>query len=392
MEDIHNYRRQLERVVELIKTSQEISEENKNTILKFRDFLFSEGVGIPRIISYLFYSRKYARMLQKPFKEASESDIRAIIAQLNQEDLSENSKKGFKITLKRLYCFIEGKTKREDYPPNVEWISVTIHNNHSKLPEELLTEEEILNIISKCRNLRDKTLMSTLAESGCRISEIALMKIKNVSFEENGARITVAGKTGMRKILIINSAPYIQEWINQHPDNTNPDSYLWVGWDKEPLCYTRIAAILKKSAKDAGIRKRVYPHLFRHSRATLLASIMSDAGLKQYLGWTQGSNMASTYIHMSGTSTDAAILQLNGIKIHKEETKSKLEPKKCLRCRKLNRATNVVCGVCGLPLDQEEAERVLQKDMETQKANQLMEKLMGDPEVLELIKKKLTNP
>ncbi len=78
----------------------------------------------------------------------------------------------------------------------------------------MLTEDEILRIIRKCNNLRNKALLSALAEFGCRISEIGTMQIKHVSFEQYGTRLTVKGKTGMRKILVINCTPYLQEWIN----------------------------------------------------------------------------------------------------------------------------------------------------------------------------------
>lgn len=390
MENIHNYESQLKGVVERIQNSENILEVNKKTILRFKEFLLSENLSPSRIISYLNHALKYARMMNKPFSDADKDDIREIIANLNQLGLSENTKKGFKITLKRLYRFMKGITQAGVYPKNVEWLSVTIRNNHNKMPEELLTEEEVIEIIKKCKTLRDRALISVLAESGCRISEIALMKIRSVSFEEYGARLHVNGKTGMRKILIVNSSPYLQEWINQHPNNDDPNAYLWFNPRSEVLSYTRIAYILKSAVRNAGIKKRVYPHLFRHSRATFLSNLMSDGAMNYYFGWTQGSNMTSTYVHMSGKDTDGAILEANGIKIDKELHKPKMEPKKCLKCKTVNEVTNRFCKICGLPLDKEDAEKLLNADVERQQADNLMNNLIKDPEVLELIKKKLS--
>jgi site-specific recombinase XerD len=387
--DIHNFNGQLERLIKLIHETKDISEENKAFIVKFKDFLLSEGVGVPRITSYIHYARKYAIMIKKPFVGASENDIRAIVGQINQSTLSENSKKGFKITLKRLYRFLDGITKKGVYPQKVEWIKATISNNHKKLPEELLTPDEITSIVQKCKTFRDKTLIATLAESGCRISEIALLKIRHVSFEEYGARLTVNGKTGMRKILIVNSAPYLQELINQHPNNDDPESYLWIKSNGGLLCYTRINEILKQAAKDAGIKKRIYPHLLRHSRATFLATMMSDASMKHYFGWTQGSNMASVYITMSGKEMDDSILRASGVEIKKEQKKTPLEPKKCLKCRTINEPTNRFCKICGLPLSQEEAERILKADTERQQADEIMNGIVNDPEIMEFIRRKL---
>ena len=372
-----------------IGESTEISEENKKTILKFDKFLLSENISIARTLSYLHYSVKYAKMLQKPFSEANIEDIREVIARLNQTRLSENTKKGFKITLKRLYRFIEGITRKGVYPGKVEWIKANISNNNKKLPEELLTNEEILRIIQKCDNLRDKTLISILAESGARISEIALMKIKHISFEKNGAKLTIDGKTGMRKILVVTSSVYLQNWINQHPGNDNSESYLWSNSDGKPLCHARILAILKKAVEKAEIKKRVYPHLFRHSRATFLASRLKDASLKSYFGWVQGSNMASIYIHMNGEDTDNAILELNGIKSKEQETKSELEPKKCFKCNTINEPTSICCKICGISLDKNEADRIIKSDIQRQMMDNFMEKLITIPKIKKILLKEM---
>lgn len=387
--DIHNYKRRFERTLERLNDSKEISDDNKRTALNFKDYLLSEGIGLPKIERYLSDLMKFSKMFNKSFSEATEADIRKIIGEINQTDLSEETKKTFKIMLRRLYRFIRNITKKGTYPPEVEWISIAIPNNHKKLPEELLTEEEILKIIQNCRTLRDKALISAIAESGCRVSEIGNMQIKHVSFEEYGARLTVNGKTGMRKILVINSAPYLQEWINQHPLNENSEAFLWYGQRAEALGYTRIMSILKTAARKAGIKKRIYLHLLRHSRATILANKMSDSALKHYLGWTQSSKMAGIYIHMSGKETDDTILEINGIHVNKEKKESLMKPKKCFKCRTINEATNRFCKLCGIPLNQEEAERILKADVDRTRADEIMNNLIKDPEILELIKKKL---
>jgi integrase/recombinase XerD len=387
--DIHNYNKQFQRTLERIKESVDFSKENKKIAVEFKDYLLSENIGLSKINRYMLDLMKYNKMLGKGFSEANKDDLRRVIADLNQTDLAEETKKCFKIMLRKLYRFIRGVENPGEYPDEVKWISIRITENHKKLPEELLTDEEIINIIQKTERVRDRALLSSLAESGCRISEIGTMQIKHISFEEYGTRLMVNGKTGMRKILVINCTPYLQEWINQHPYNDNPESYLWISSNGEILSYTRIAAILKESVKKAGIKKRVYPHLFRHSRATLLANVMSDSALKNYLGWTQGSKMAATYIHMSGKETDNSILELNGVKIDKEKKISKLKPKECSRCKTINEATNRFCKICGLPLDQETRQEIIKVESEKKDSENLMEELVKDEDIVKLLVKKI---
>lgn len=392
MVDIHNYKRQFERQIELIKESSMI-QKNKDTALDFKDYLLSEGIGVAKIGRYLLDIRKFDVILKKPFVDADKGDIRKVIGKIEQSELAPESRKCFKVMVRKLYRFIRKIEDRGVYPDEVKWISINIPKNQRRMPEELLTEEETKLIIQKCKNARDKAMVALLSESGCRISEIGTLQIKHVTFDERGARVTVKGKTGMRKLLAIQVVPFLQKWVNEHPENNNPEAYLWHSQQTKLLTYNRIVAIIKQAAKDAGIKKRIYAHLFRHSRATQLASIMTEAQMKQYFGWGQDSKMCGVYIHMNGDSTDEAVMRANGIEIKKDKKVSVMQPKKCLRCHNINEATNMCCKICGLILDENYANEVLKKDVERMQADEIMNKLMQDKEILELIKNRLNcNP
>lgn len=74
--DIHNYKRQYERQIELLKEDSEILQINKDLALKFNDYLISDGIGVAKVGRYLLDIRKYAKMLKKPFGEADKDDLR----------------------------------------------------------------------------------------------------------------------------------------------------------------------------------------------------------------------------------------------------------------------------------------------------------------------------
>src|SRR3989338_3279033 len=389
MVSIHNYEQRFKRTLERIQNSRELSEENRKIIMDFKDYLLSEGIGLAKIERYLGDILKFNRLLSMPFEKAGKEDIRRVVSAVHQEVWSEEIKRCFKIMIRKLYCFIRGVERGEGYPDEVRWMKMELGVKHRKLPEELLTEEEVKALVQACKCVRDKALFATLAESGCRVSEVGLMKIKNVSFETYGARISIAGKTGSRKILIINATPYLQEWINSHPENENPEAFLWVSNHERLLCYNRIIAILKRAGAKAGIKKRIHPHLLRHSRATQLASIMSDSQLKNYLGWTQSSKMAGIYVHMSGKDADDAILMANNIKIEHVKRDPVLKPLKCLKCKMVNPATNRFCNSCGFVLDSSTAESLLTEENKEKEATDLLNRLLQDKEVTALLQKKM---
>ncbi len=113
--------------------------------------------------------------------------------------------------------------------------------------------------------------------------------------------------------------------------------------------------------------------------------------MKQYFGWTQGSNMATIYVHMSGKDTDEAILRANGIKIEKKPQKQLLKPIECVRCGTSNETTNRFCKVCSMPLNDKEVQMTITNDTKKMQVADLMGMLLKDPEVLQLLAKKL-NP
>ncbi len=388
MLDIHNYKKRLERTLENIQKSNEILDENRKIIIRFHDSCFSEGLSVCKIERYLYDLFRLAKMMDKSFSEANKEDLQKVMAVIEKKEWSPNSKQTFKIMMKKFYKWFEGNG--EEYPEKIKWLKATLKNNHKKLPDELLTEEEIEKLIRACQSQRDKALFATLAESGCRIGEIANLKIKDVFFDEYGGKISVTGKTGARIVRLVNSSPYLHEWINNHPYNNNRENYLWINLKGKPVTYTRIASILKNSSRRAGINKRVHPHLLRHSRATYLAGYLTEAQMKDYLGWVQASKMAGIYVHMNGRDTDKAVLKLNGIKVDEERKEQKLQPKHCLRCKTMNEVTNRFCKICGFVLDQEEANKIIENDLKRNQADELMNKLVNDPEVLDLIRKKLS--
>ena len=376
-------------MIERINTSTDISKTNKEWIIGFKDHLLSNGIGVAKINRYLGDLIKFNRMFKNDFSTATKPDIKRIVSEIHQQPLSEETKRCFRILLRKFYCFVRGFEEKGVYPEEVKWLKMEMGHQHRKLPEELLTEGEVRNIVQACTCIRDKALMASLGESGCRVSEVGTMKIKHVFFEEQGARLTVHGKTGTRRILVITSAPYLQEWINSHPYNTDPDAPLWYNKSNEFLCYNRITAILKRAAKSVGIKKRVHPHLLRHSRATQLANIMSDSQLKNYLGWTQGSKMAGIYVHMSGKDTDEAILKANNLQKVVELREPKLKPVNCFRCKTSNPSTNRFCNICGFVLDPMNAQEILRKETETNDMSNVLQSLLRDREVVDLLAKKL---
>lgn len=379
--DIYNYERILERVFVKIKDSS-IDEESKANILEFLRDCTVQGLSKPRVIKYGEMLGQCAKLFGKPFSQVIKDDMFSFVQEIEERNYSDWTKRDYKIVIKRFFKWLR---KSEDYPEEVRWIKAKIRKNNM-LPEELLTEDEVKKMAEAASNPRDRALVLVLYESGCRIGEILSLKIKNVQFDDHGAQLIVNGKTGSRRVRILFSQAELASWINIHPLRNDLDAPLWITLGTNSrnsiLNYRTACEILKETAKRAGIKKRIYPHLFRHSRATFLANHLTEAQMKQYFGWVQGSNMAATYVHLSGRDVDSALLKLQGIKVDEDNKESKLKVVVCPRCDEKNSSTSKFCCRCGSPLDASTAEQI---DEYKSKAERLMNELIKNPKVLDAL-------
>lgn len=386
-EEIYNYQRRIEGALKRIKLS-DFGEEDKILFDEYYRECIILSLSKARIAKYLNTLKRIRVMLSKPFKQVTKSDVRNLIHTIESRNYSDWTKHDYKIIFKIFFRWLK---QTNDYPDEVSWITFKIRNNRL-LPEEILTEEEVERLVISAYSIRDKAFILVLYESGCRIGELLSLSLKNVQFDEYGAKLIVDGKTGMRRVRIIFSAPKLALWIDNHPLRENPDAPLWITQSmnrrNKQLMYSSAKSMLKKVAKRSGIRKRIYPHLFRHSRATHLANHLTESQLKHHLGWVQASKMASIYVHLSGRDVDQAFLNLQGIKSDIAIDKPKITLQVCSRCEYKNSPTSKFCNKCGSPLNLEVA---LKLDEAREKADQVLSKLIKRPEVMEVLLNALEN-
>jgi len=328
-----------------------VSSKNLQLIKQFSDSCYAEGIGKLRVMKYIYTLKNLSSMLNKEFDKAKKKDIITLVGAIEKKDYSDWTKHDYKVAVKKFYKWLRDT---EEYPAEVKWIKTTVKRRNGKLPEGLLTEEEVKKLIEAANNSRDKALISVLYESGCRASELLSLKLKNVEFDKYGCIILVNGKTGMRRIRLITSAPYLRNLINDHLHKDDPNFPLWIvlgnNTDKG-IIYTTLRHILERVADRVNFKKDVNPHHFRHSRATFLANHLTEAQLCEYLGWVKGSDMPSTYVHMSGRDIDNAVKKIHGLIEEKEKKPSVLAPKICSRCEESNPPTSKFCNKCSLALD-----------------------------------------
>jgi integrase len=386
--DVHDFPTRFKGAMRAIDNDSRISDRNKQLIAQYKHEMLARGLTLARVVRKLYDLKGICiRWLPdaKDLDSLDIQDIKEIVAQIETSNHAESTKAGFKVTLKAFVTWIRG---HETAPPELSWIKVGIKRSKAKLPEDLLTEEEVQRLINAEPHLRQRALISVLYESGCRIGELLSLRLKNVSFDEHGALLLVHGKTGYRRVRVIASMPYLLEWLNRHPKRDDPEAVLWSRLGTAaPASYPAIRKMLSQAAKRAGVKKRVNPHNFRHSRATALARHLTEAQMKEYLGWVQGSDMAAVYVHLSGRDVDGALLKMYGIQTDEATNGTRLLSKRCSRCQELHGFADVLCKRCGNSL-RDPAETVTAQ-VRRNEADAILDTLLSDPTFKELLVQRL---
>jgi integrase/recombinase XerD len=124
-------------------------------------------------------------------------------------------------------------------------------------------------------------LIKTLFQTGARVSEFVNIRADEVFFEEQMILISKAKGGKSRYVPIL---PQLAQELRTHLGN-RATGYLFETIQNMQYSPRRIQQIIKETAADAQITKRVYPHLLRHSVATtLLERGMPLEQIQKFLG------------------------------------------------------------------------------------------------------------
>lgn len=152
-----------------------------------------------------------------------------------------------------------------------------------------LTVEEELRFIDQAyaKGGRTGLMLQTLLETGARVSELVQLRVEDVSLAE---RVVVIrrGKGGKRREVPIRRelAQLLQLHIGgRRAGPLFPSRQKGSGPVPHVLTRQRVGQVVREVAQGASVRKRVYPHLLRHTMATRLLSLgMAITDVQRFLG------------------------------------------------------------------------------------------------------------
>lgn len=246
-------------------------------------------------------------------------------------------------------------------------------------PGDLITADELAAMIKACKTHRDRAILAVLYESGARIGEVARLRWSDILFDKYGVRCTVNDTKERKKRYprLINSTAYLAAWRNgYYGPSAEGSAYVFISTNGEPLEHRAISQVIGRAAERAGIKKRIYPHLFRKSRITeLVRRNYQESVLKETFWANPDTMMFRTYLKLSERDIDDEFLRKAGLKTENEIDAGDDKPRQCMYCLAVNPPGSRFCRMCTKPLTSEAADKVREAE----------EMLEGTPEYEALI-------
>jgi integrase/recombinase XerD len=358
----------------------------------------------------------------KSFKEMTKDDMLLFLNSIRKNDVADPLHRWvstYNLNLvvltrffKWLYC-PDLSPKERIKPSCVDLPTLRRKEQSVYKPSDMWTQDDDILFLKYCPSKRDKCYHAISRDSSCRPHELLKLKIKDIVFKIAGnrqyAEVLVNGKTGQRHIPLINSIPYLKDWLADHPQSGNPHAVLICGLNKslgrsirieslnhiynayKKQFFPRLLSNPNVSAEDKAkiaelLKKPWNPYIRRHSALTEKSKILKEHTLRQHAGWSVNSNMHQKYIHYFGNESNESILEAYGLINKDKQEIDKLKPKVCPNCGNSsdNKPDSKFCMKCRMVLTYDSYNELLQeKELKQSEVKILIEKHQQDMKKLE---------
>ena len=330
---------------------------------------------------------RFSKYSNKSFKDISRNDIIAFLGSFRKTETANplhrwiGTYNQYRMQIFRFFKWLYSPNLEQDKrskPSIIENIPLLKRKEVSTYkPSDLWASQDDLLFLKYCPSKREKCYHAMSRDLSCRPHEILKLKIRDISFKTLGnsqyAEVVVNGKTDSRPIPLINSIPYLKDYLDyEHPQPGNPNSPLICGTGKglgrhiKPIRVAHIYENYKKKIFPSVLvspnvlpedkqrirellKKPWNPYIRRHSALTEKSTLLKEHVLRQHAGWTPGSQMHLKYLHYFGNESNESLLEAYGIVTPGQQI-DQLKPKQCPNCSEPNKPDSKFCAKCRMVL------------------------------------------
>lgn len=277
------------------KSNDDIENDLQEKIEMYINARRIEGYSKVTLEGYQIELGMFGKFADKPISLVSTPDIRQYLASNESWQASTVDRK-----LSAIKAFFSWLVEEE----------LLIKNPASKIkppkqPKRLpkgLSIKEVEIVRESCVTNRERALMEVMYSTACRLSEIANMKRSDL--DSQNMSIEVIGKGDKeRTVYLSDKAMYhLNKYLlSRKEPREGPSEYLFIG-ERRPfrdLTGSAIERIVDKIEQRSQISKKLTPHVFRHTAATLMTENGADLADVQHILGHENPSTTLIYSHVS---------------------------------------------------------------------------------------------
>ena len=258
-----------------------------------------------RYLSYFF-----EKMEVKKTSDITESLIHSFRLSLNREkQLKKTTQNYYLIAIRMFLKYLENIGESSLPASNIVLAKTGMRDI------DLITQKELKRLFESVKGkniqaLRNRAILHTLFSTGVRVSElISLPRDIDLSTKE----VAVRGKGDKVRVIFFSddAVKVINEYRKKREDMSDA---LFAGRGDNTLSVRSVERIIAKCAREAGISKKVTPHVLRHMFATTLLSNGADIrSVQEMLGHA---NISTTQVYTHVTNKQLKDIHTNFHKLN----------------------------------------------------------------------------
>ena len=245
--------------------------------------------GAATVRAYRSDLHAFAKWLgQRPLLEVTRFELRRYLVELEEQGLAATSVQRKLASLRGLFAWLVQNGRVEADPSRLLKGPKAV-----RAVPRFLTTPEVDQLLAQpfgesAQGQRDRAILEVLYSTGCRVSECAGMRLRDLDLDE--AVVRVVGKGRKERIAMLGkpACAAIGSWLPlrarmvRASRRTDPGT-LWVNRFGRALSARWVFQTVVDRSKSAGLQSTLTPHGLRHSFATHLLDRGADLRTVQEL-------------------------------------------------------------------------------------------------------------
>ncbi|MBP1708331.1 MAG: site-specific tyrosine recombinase XerD, partial [Deltaproteobacteria bacterium] len=273
----------------------------------FHYLLVEKGLSKKTLEAYSHDLHRFVDFLQhkgiKDVRGTNKLDVRGFLVWLKRENLSSRTVARNLVALRTFFRFLlqEGLV---DVSPAEELESPSMTK---KLPD-ILTLKEVERLLEQpdtrtVLGTRDRAMIEMLYATGMRVSELVQLPVNQINVE--GGFVLLYGKGSKERVVPMGGEAL--KWATLYMKTARgslakgkESPFLFINRLGRGLSRQRFWGSIKAYGQKAGIKKRITPHLLRHSFASHLLERGADLRSVQMMLGHSDISTTQIYTHVAG--------------------------------------------------------------------------------------------